>query len=87
MQVLPKAFTAALMNAAVLQGSRRVQWFRMRPKTLTFPVQVLTKAFTAALMNAAGDIFAQLFVEKNSEIDWKRLGTFTLLVRPRPRTF
>ena len=41
---------------------------------------MLTKALTAALMNAAGDLFAQLFVEKNSDVDWKRLGTFAFLV-------
>ena len=48
--------------------------------------QVLTKAFTAALMNAGGDLFAQLMFEKKSEVDWKRLATFTFLVRPPPRS-
>lgn len=51
----------------------------------SYPCQVLTKALTAALMNAAGDLFAQLFVEKKSDVDWKRLGTFAFLVRSWPR--
>ena len=50
-------------------------------------VQVLTKALTAALMNAAGDLFAQLFFEKNSIVDWKRVATFAFLVRSRPITY
>jgi hypothetical protein len=40
---------------------------------------VLTKAWTAALLNALGDVLAQLYLEKNSKLDWKRLGIFTLL--------
>ena len=44
--------------------------------------QVLTKAATAAVLNAGGDVFSQLYIEKTSRFDWKRLGVFTLLVRP-----
>jgi len=43
---------------------------------------VLTKAATAAVLNAGGDVFSQLYIEKTSKFDWKRLGVFTLLVRP-----
>ncbi len=43
--------------------------------------QVVTKAATAAVLNAGGDIFSQVFIEKTSQFDWKRLGVFTVLVR------
>ena len=40
-----------------------------------------TKSATAAALNAAGDASAQLLIEKRgvSELDWARLGRFTLL--------
>ena len=42
--------------------------------------QVLTKAWSAALLNALGDILAQKVVDKNEQLDLKRLGIFTFLV-------
>lgn len=42
--------------------------------------QVFTKAWSAALLNALGDVLAQLVVDKNEKLDWKRLGIFTILV-------
>ncbi len=42
--------------------------------------QVWTKAWSAALLNAIGDILAQLVVDKNEKLDYKRLGIFTILV-------
>jgi hypothetical protein len=44
--------------------------------------QVFTKAWSAALLNALGDVLAQKTVDKNDTLDYKRLGIFTLLVRP-----
>lgn len=44
-------------------------------------VQVATKAITSAVLNAAGDALSQKYCEGSSSIDWKRLGTFTFLVR------
>ena len=43
--------------------------------------QVWTKAWSAALLNALGDILAQLVVDKNEKLDYKRLGIFTILVQ------
>ncbi|EIE24165.1 hypothetical protein COCSUDRAFT_32993 [Coccomyxa subellipsoidea C-169] len=40
---------------------------------------VFTKAWSAALLNALGDVLAQLVVDKNEKLDWKRLGIFTIL--------
>ena len=42
--------------------------------------QVFTKAWSAALLNALGDVLAQLVVDKNDKLDYKRLGIFTILV-------
>ncbi|CAL8462289.1 g1820 [Coccomyxa elongata] len=40
---------------------------------------VWTKAWSAALLNAIGDVLAQLVVDKNEKLDYKRLGIFTIL--------
>ena len=44
-------------------------------------LQLFTKAWTAGLLNGLGDLVSQKFVEKNDDLDFKRLGIFTLLVR------
>ena len=43
-------------------------------------LQLFTKAWTAGLLNGLGDAVSQKFVEKNDDLDFKRLGIFTLLV-------
>ncbi|KAL3148269.1 hypothetical protein ABBQ38_013735 [Trebouxia sp. C0009 RCD-2024] len=40
---------------------------------------LFTKAWTAGLLNGLGDLVSQKFVEKNDNLDLKRLGIFTLL--------
>lgn len=45
-----------------------------------FFLQLFTKAWTAGLLNGLGDFVSQKFVEKNGDLDFKRLGIFTLLV-------
>ena len=45
---------------------------------------MLTKAWSAALLNALGDILAQKLVDKNENLDLKRLGIFTFLVTTFP---
>lgn len=40
---------------------------------------LFTKAWTAGLLNGLGDAVSQKFVEKNDDLDFKRLGIFTLL--------
>lgn len=47
---------------------------------LAFFLQLFTKAWTAGLLNGLGDLVSQKFVEKNEDLDLKRLGIFTLLV-------
>ena len=47
---------------------------------LTTLLQLFTKAWTAGLLNGLGDAVSQKFVEKNDDLDLKRLGIFTLLV-------
>ncbi len=47
---------------------------------LTTLLQLFTKAWTAGLLNGLGDAVSQKFVEKNDDLDFKRLGIFTLLV-------
>lgn len=44
-----------------------------------FLLQLFTKAWTAGLLNGLGDLVSQKFVEKNDDLDLKRLGIFTLL--------
>ena len=46
----------------------------------TMLLQLFTKAWTAGLLNGLGDAVSQKFVEKNDDLDFKRLGIFTLLV-------
>ena len=46
---------------------------------LAFFLQLFTKAWTAGLLNGLGDLVSQKFVEKNDDLDLKRLGIFTLL--------
>ena len=43
-------------------------------------LQLFTKAWTAGLLNGLGDLVSQKLVEKNDDLDFKRLGIFTLLV-------
>lgn len=43
-------------------------------------LQLFTKAWTAGLLNGLGDLVSQKFVEKTDNLDFKRLGIFTLLV-------
>lgn len=50
------------------------------PLILKMLLQLLTKAWTAGLLNGLGDAVSQKFVEKNDDLDFKRLGIFTLLV-------
>ena len=47
-------------------------------------MQMITKAWSAALLNGLGDIISQVWIEKHSfkDVDWKRLGIFTVLVSP-----
>lgn len=47
---------------------------------LTMLLQLFTKAWTAGLLNGLGDAVSQKFVEKTDDLDFKRLGIFTLLV-------
>ena len=47
---------------------------------LTTLLQLFTKAWTAGLLNGLGDAVSQKLVEKNDDLDFKRLGIFTLLV-------
>ena len=47
---------------------------------LALLLQLFTKAWTAGLLNGLGDLVSQKFVEKNDDLDFKRLGIFTLLV-------
>lgn len=47
---------------------------------LTTLLQLFTKAWTAGLLNGLGDAVSQKFVENNYDLDFKRLGIFTLLV-------
>ena len=44
-------------------------------------LQVLTKSVTAAVLNAVGDVLAQKWIDGSAQLDWKRLGKFTFLVR------
>jgi uncharacterized membrane protein YgcG len=40
---------------------------------------LLVKALTTAFLSAIGNLICQVFVEKKSDLDWRRINTFTLL--------
>eukprot|EP00882_Tetradesmus_deserticola_P002924 GHRQ01003107.1.p1 GENE.GHRQ01003107.1~~GHRQ01003107.1.p1 ORF type:complete len:333 (+),score=75.77 GHRQ01003107.1:397-1395(+) len=40
---------------------------------------LLVKAITTAILSAIGNVICQVFVEKKSDLDWRRINTFTVL--------
>jgi hypothetical protein len=40
---------------------------------------LLVKAITTAILSAIGNVICQVFIEKKSDLDWRRINTFTVL--------
>ena len=82
--MLTKSITAAVLCTMARAISRYIWlWHKQVDQLVTrSTVQVLTKSVTAAVLNGAGDILCQLWIDGHrlSELDWKRLGKFSLLV-------